>query len=336
MPETQRLPHDDARITIYSLPRAPHAPGIADDARVGLSGTPKSLPPKYFYDERGSWLFDMICLTPEYYPTRTEAALLAAHAREIVSTAEPVTILELGSGASRKTHHLLDACAATGRRCLYQPMDVCGEIMLEAGRRLLARYEWLGVEAIVGDYVHGLADLPDTAGPRLLAFLGGTIGNFDESESARFLAQVRSVMQPGDWFLLGADRVKDSHVLNAAYNDAQGYTAKFNLNVLRVLNRELGASFDPRAYRHHAFYDERLERIEMHLVARRSHVVGLPRIDLEVEFAEDESLLTEISRKFTIEKLGRDLQAAGLTVVKHFTPANKYFSLLLARRDDAN
>jgi len=332
MPETQRLQHDGGRLTIVALPPPPQTPGLAEDARAGLSGTPKSLPPKYFYDERGSWLFDMICLTPEYYPTRTEAALLARHAGEIVATAAPATILELGSGASRKTHYLMDACEALGNRCAYQPMDVCAEIMLEAARRLLERHDWLRVDAVVGDYVHGLADLPAGQGPRLFAFLGGTIGNFDETESARFLTGLRSIMGPEDWFLLGADRVKDTHVLNAAYNDAQGYTAEFNLNVLRVLNRELGASFDLQAFRHHAFFDPRLSRIEMHLVSRRSQAVHIPPIGLTVEFSGGESLLTEISRKFTSEELEQQLRAAGMRVVKHFTPDNEFFSLLLARR----
>lgn len=307
------------------------APSLAEDARAGLLEPPRSLPPKYFYDERGSRLFDRICNTPEYYPTRTEEALLERWAGEIIAATRPEQLLELGSGTSRKTRHLLDACQAAGLACRYRPFDVCEAMLRESGARLLEAYPWLRVEALVGDYNAGLARLPDAPGRCLFVFLGGTIGNFEPAQARTFLAELRARMRPGDALLLGADRVKDPDVLRAAYNDAAGVTAQFNLNVLQVLNRELDADFDPSAYRHLAEYNRRRRRVEMYLIARRPQRVRLGALGAEFRLAAGERILTEISRKFALSDLRALLAGAGLALARHYSPANGYYSLLLAR-----
>jgi len=325
--------YDNGRISIRELESARPDSGddMARDVRAGLLHRPKSLPPKYFYDERGSTLFDRICETPEYYPTRTEDALLKTHAHRIIETVRPDAIVELGSGASRKTTRLFDACDEQACYSLYHPVDVCREMLAEAGQRLLREHDWLEIEAWVGDYCAGLSGLPTDYGSRLFLFLGGTIGNFSDDEALEFLRGVRSQMDAGDWLLLGADRVKDSTVLNAAYNDAAGYTAAFNRNVLRVINRELDADFDPADFRHHAFFNESRSRIEMHLAARHSHSVEIQRLGLQVPFARDETILTEISRKYTPDELETLLLGAGLVTEAHFAPDNGYYSLVLVR-----
>jgi L-histidine N-alpha-methyltransferase len=305
------------------------AASLATDVRTGLRANPKLIPPKYFYDERGSYLYDLICEVPEYYPARTESALLEASARAIVEAARPDTIIELGSGTSRKTEHLLQACSELGHPVRYQPLDVCEEVVREAGARLLDNFEWLTIDGLVGDYGHGLEVLSYVAGRRLFVFLGGTLGNLTDLEAQRFLRQVRRAMGPSDLLLLGVDRVKDQEVLNAAYNDKQGVTAEFNLNVLRVINRELDASFDPAAFRHRAWFNEAESQIEMHLESQRAQLVRIDGLDLEVEFEQGETIRTEISRKFTVAALERLLGLAGLEIREHYEPENRYFSLVL-------
>ncbi|HKK13525.1 MAG TPA: L-histidine N(alpha)-methyltransferase, partial [Gammaproteobacteria bacterium] len=274
--------HSAGRLRVHPVPPARPLPDLAQDAREGLLRRPRSLPPKYFYDDRGSRLFDAICDTPEYYPTRTENALLARHAGEILAAVDPDHIVEFGSGTSRKTLHLLEACAADGARSGYWPLDVCESMLRETGEILVDRYQWLQVDALVGDYLGGLDHLPLPDGRRLFVFLGGTIGNFEPWQAEAFLAELRARMNPGDALLLGADRVKDPAVLHAAYNDAAGITARFNLNVLRVLNRELAADFDESAFRHEARYNPALQRIEMYLVARRPQRVMLEALEAEL------------------------------------------------------
>ncbi len=305
-------------------------PGLAEDARKGLMAESRCLPPKYFYDDRGSRLFDQICDTPEYYPTRTEAGLLEAHAEAIVRVARPDHILELGSGTSRKTRHLFDACEALGAQCSYWPFDVCEAMLREAGEQLMREYPWLNIRALVGDYLAGLDHFPNPHGRRLFVFLGGTIGNFDSAQAQAFLREVRTRMRPGDGLLLGADRVKDKQVLHEAYNDAQGVTAAFNLNVLRVLNGELQGDFDLDAFSHNAHYNEAAQQIEMYLVARRAHTVRLEALGHELHFDEGERILTEISRKFRPRDLTALLASAGMEMKAHFEPDNGYFSLVLA------
>ncbi len=305
-------------------------PSLSDDVRDGLLSTPRSLPPKYFYDELGSKLFDRICDTPEYYPTRTEAKLLRGYARDIIAAARPEHIIELGSGSSRKTRHLLDACQALGQHCAYWPFDVCEEVLRESGEQLLSDYPWLEVQALVGDYLAGLDHLPDPSGRRLFVFLGGTIGNFDPAQAAAFLRELRSRLRPGDFLLLGADRVKAHETLTAAYNDQEGITAAFNLNLLRVLNREVEATFDLSAFEHEAVYNDAAQQIEMYLVAKRPQSIEIRALEDSLSVTPGERILTEISRKFTRSDLEGLLQQADLRVARHFEPQDQAFSLVLS------
>jgi L-histidine Nalpha-methyltransferase len=305
-------------------------PSLADDTRTGLLTRPRSLPPKYFYDSFGSELFDRICTTPEYYVTRTEDALLAARAGAIIEASQPDHILELGSGASRKTHHLLTACKARSLRCTYWPYDVCESILIEAGRRLMETYRWLDVNALVGDYHAGLKHIPDPPGRRLFAFLGSTIGNFGRLQAVSLLRELHNKMRPEDKLLLGADRVKDPSVLHAAYNDAAGLTAAFNLNVLRVLNRELDADFDLQGFHHQAPYNQNQRQVEMYLIASRAQTAHLRALGEALKLDAGERILTEISRKFTPEGLSELLREARFCVAAHHEPDNGYFSLVLA------
>ncbi len=303
---------------------------LFEDARIGLTSEPKALPPMHLYDAAGSRLFDAICNTPEYYPTRTEAALLEVVADEVMTSVRPAQLVELGSGASRKTRALLEAMHRVGGD-RYAPLDVSESIVRQAAAGLLDAYSWLHIHGMVGDYAHTLAALP-AGSPRLLAFLGGSIGNYTDEEAIPFLQQMRDVMEGEDALLLGADLVKDETILHAAYNDAQGLTAAFNKNLLKVLNRELDADFHLSAFEHVAFYDSQQARIEMHLRSKHRQTIRVEALDLDVDFSEGETLHTEISRKFTRGPIEHLLDAAGLRLERWFTPANGYFSLSLARR----
>ncbi|HWV39180.1 MAG TPA: L-histidine N(alpha)-methyltransferase [Vulgatibacter sp.] len=310
---------------------------LAADVREGLRRRPKSLPPKHFYDERGSRLFDRICETPEYYPTRTERALLEAHADRLVADALPagrseqVALVELGSGAARKTRCLLEAARRRGSRCTYVPFDVSEEMLRASALRLRSECPWLPIHGVVGDFDHHLDRIPSFR-RRLFVFLGGTIGNFDEDEARAFLRRIASIMGPDDRLLLGADLVKDTARLNAAYNDAQGLTAEFNKNVLRVINRELGGQFRLERFEHLAFFDEDRNRIEMHLRATTAHRVRIDGLDLDVPFEEGETVLTEISRKFTRRSVERLYASAQLHMESWHTPDDGAFSISVARR----
>jgi len=304
---------------------------LAADVAAGLAAPPRRLPPKHFYDDVGSALFDRICDTPEYYQTRTEQALLASVAPALLRRLRPGDLVELGSGAARKTRVLLDAAAAIGLRCRYVPFDVSEGMLRASGARLLAAYPWLRVHGVVGDYDRHLDRIP--AGERrLIVFLGGTIGNFEPEQAERFLARLAATMGPDDRLLLGTDLVKDRAVLHAAYNDAAGLTAAFNRNVLRVVNRELGGDFDPEAFEHVAFFDEEKQQIEMHLRARRAHRVRIRALDMVIDFAEGETIHTEISRKFTRASVTALYRSAGLELEEWFVPENEQFALSVARR----
>lgn len=308
---------------------------LADDVRRGMIELPRSIPPKHFYDEVGSQLFDAICDTPEYYPTRTERVLLDAIAADVVADARPTDLIEIGSGAARKTRKLLDAMGA-GR---YVPIDISEGMLVASARRLLREYPWLRVHGVVADYEHPLGDLLPAFSPRhdrrLFAFLGGTLGNFDFPSSVEFLARIRRSMHDDDTFLLGIDLVKSRVVLHDAYNDAAGITAAFNRNVLTVMNRELGADFDVDAFEHVAFYRSDLEQIEMHLEARRGMRVAIPALGMRVAIAAGERIRTEISRKFTRDSADVMARAAGLRIRQWFTPENEYFALALLEPDMA-
>jgi L-histidine N-alpha-methyltransferase len=301
------------------------------DARRGLTARPKDLPPKWFYDDRGSDLFDAITRLPEYYPTRTERSILLAHADDIVTASGADTLVELGSGTSEKTRILLDAFHRRDRLRAFAPFDVSEATLRDAATHVAAEYQGIDVHAVVGDFERHLAHVP-TAGHRTVAFLGGTIGNFAPEPRARFLASLAATLRPGETLLLGTDLVKDPDRLVRAYDDAAGVTAAFNKNVLHVLNRELGASFDPDAFDHVAVWNAADEWIEMRLRARRAHTVTVPALGLDVEFVADEEMRTEISAKFRRDKVEAELAAAGFELAEWWTDPADDFALSLARR----
>jgi len=312
--------------------RDPHAELVAD-FRAGMLEPPRSLPPKYFYDASGSQLFDAICDTPEYYPTRLEAELLERHAQAIVEHARPGTLVELGSGTSRKTEYLLSAMAGRDPQPHYVANDVCEEILDEAGLRLLDRFDGLTVDALCGDYMAALAGLEAVEGlshgPRLFAFLGSSLGNFEDAEAIALLGRLREVMRPEDRLLLGLDRVKPAHVLEAAYDDAAGITAAFNLNLLSVLNRELGADFDPDGFVHRAPFLPERSRVEMHLVSTRDQTVTVAEPEATLRIETGEIIRTEISRKFSRDMVDGLVAAAGLECAAEWSADEDWYSLFL-------
>ncbi|MEA2298723.1 MAG: L-histidine Nalpha-methyltransferase [Solirubrobacteraceae bacterium] len=304
---------------------------LADDVLDGLTKPFKELPPKHNYDERGAELFDQICDLPEYYQTRTERAILERDAEEIVAANGAVELVELGSGMATKTRVLLDAMERAGTLVRYVPLDVTETVVRACAQELVGEYPGLAVHGVIGDFERHLDRVPPSAGPRIVAFLGGTIGNFAPGSRRRFLRAVAGLLGEDDRLLLGIDLIKDPRVLQAAYDDAQGVTAEFNLNLLHVLNRELGADFDPARFRHIALFDDRNEWIEMRLQAIEPQTVVIANLGLEIDFAEDEELRTEISAKFTRVRLEADLEAAGLELASWLTDDEEKFALVLAR-----
>ena len=304
---------------------------LADDVLDGLTRPLKELPPKHLYDARGSELFDAICELPEYYQTRTERLILRTQAQTIVARTSAVELVELGSGSADKTRVLLDAMEAARTLRRYVPVDVSETTVHAVAERLVEEYPGMSVHGVVGDFERHLTHLPSPLGPRLFVFLGGTIGNFPPGSRRRFLRVLRKVMGPDDHLLLGTDLVKDPRIIEAAYDDSAGVTAQFNLNVLHVLNRELGANFDVDRFEHVAFFDRKREWIEMRLRATEQQHVRVEALDLDVEFAPREELRTEISAKFTPERLRSDLAAAGLELVELYTDPNKLFTVSLSR-----
>ncbi|MFJ9102067.1 L-histidine N(alpha)-methyltransferase [Streptomyces sp. NPDC102405] len=309
-----------------TLPEDATEAALRADVLKGLTHTPKTLPPKWFYDAHGSELFEQITELPEYYPTRAEREILVARSGEIAAATGARTLVELGSGSSEKTRYLLDAL--TGLHT-YVPVDVSESALTQAGHALIAQRPELSVHALIADFTGGLS-LPGTPGPRLVAFLGGTIGNLLPVERAAFLASVHALLSPGDALLLGTDLVKDENVLVRAYDDAAGVTAAFNKNVLTVVNRELGADFDPGAFDHVALWDAENEWIEMRLRSRTEQTVKVPALDLAVDFAADEELHTEISAKFRKDGVRAELSAAGLELAHWWTDSEGRFALSLS------
>jgi len=309
-----------------TLPEDATGAALRADVREGLTGSPKTLPPKWFYDAHGSELFEEITALPEYYPTRAEREILLARAGEIAAASGARTLVELGSGSSEKTRHLLDAL--TGLHT-YVPVDVSESALTLAGRALAADRPGLDVHALIADFTAPLT-LPATPGPRLVAFLGGTVGNLLPAERAGFLAAVRGLLAPGDALLLGTDLVKDEEVLVRAYDDAAGVTAAFNRNVLSVVNRELGADFDPAAFGHVAVWDAGHEWIEMRLRSLTAQTVKIPALELAVDFAAGEELRTEVSAKFRKEGVRHELSVAGLELTHWWTDEEARFALSLS------
>ncbi|MGW0497953.1 L-histidine N(alpha)-methyltransferase [Streptomyces sp. NPDC003007] len=296
------------------------------DVHRGLTGRPKTLPPKWFYDAHGSDLFEKITELPEYYPTRAEREILLARSGDIAAATGARTLVELGSGSSEKTRHLLDALTDLHT---YVPVDVSGSALTQAGQALAAERPELDVHALIADFTAELT-LPDTPGPRLVAFLGGTVGNLLPAERAAFLASVRALLAPGDALLLGTDLVKDEEVLVRAYDDGAGVTAAFNKNVLTVINRELGADFEPAAFDHVAVWDTGHEWIEMRLRSRTAQTVKVPALDLAVDFAAGEEMRTEVSAKFRQEGVRAELSAAQLDLTHWWTDGEGRFALSLS------
>ena len=304
---------------------------LARDVVEGFAQRPRRLPAKWLYDARGSELFDEITRLDEYYPTEAERSILLARADEIVEAAGSDTLVELGSGSSDKTTALLDAMRATEHGLhRYVGFDVSADALAGAAEVLGERYPEAIIDTCLGDFDHDLDEIRHD-GRQLVAFLGGTIGNYEPVPRAGFLEQVRSILQPGDHFLLGTDLVKDRDRLVAAYDDAQGVTAAFNRNLLRVLNRELDADFDLEHWSHRAVWNAAEDWIEMHLVSMQDQSVHLRALDLEVRFDEGEHIRSEISAKFRPERLDAELAAAGLETVERWYDDAGDYAVTLAR-----
>jgi L-histidine N-alpha-methyltransferase len=305
---------------------------MAKDVRTGLTSRPKTLPPKYFYDSRGSELFDEITRVPEYYPTRTERSILQAHVDDVVALTSAETLIELGSGTSEKTRLLLRALTGAGTLRRFVPFDVDPAVLEEASASVAVEFPQLEVEPVVGDFERHLGELPRNP-RRLLAFLGSTIGNLEPDQRAAFLADVRQTLGEGDAFLLGTDLVKEPDRLVTAYDDAQGVTAEFNKNVLAVINRELGADFKADAFEHRAVWVAEQEWIEMRLESREDQRVRVAALDLEVEFEAREQMRTEISAKFRRDGIAEELARAGLRLTHWWTDPAGDFALSLSVPD---
>ncbi len=314
------------------LPLRARRTALEADVLVGLGTSPKRLSPVWFYDERGSQLFEEITRLPEYYLTRAERSILEVNGSAIVGAAECGTLIELGSGSSEKTRSLLDSMAGRDLLSHYVPLDVSEEILVRSAQEIHADYH-VDVTAVIADFTSQLHLVPG-GGRRLFTFLGSTIGNFDPVARAHFLADLAGSMSPGDRFLLGADLVKSTERMVAAYNDSAGVTAQFNLNVLRVLNEELAADFDPDLFEHLAVWDAENSWIEMRLIAREGHHVSVDALGLDVYFDPGEVMRTEISTKFTIDGLDAELERAGLQPMTRWHDARGDFELVLARRSE--
>ena len=303
---------------------------IEEDVQRGLTADPKDIPPKWFYDDRGSELFDEITRVEEYYPTRRERAILEARAPEIALRTGADTLVELGSGTSEKTRVLLDGMRTSGTLRRFVPFDVSKRTLHDAAASIEREYAGIDVQPVVGDFTLDLDQIPN-GGRRLVVFLGGTIGNLLPDARTAFLRDVAAMLEPGDHFLLGTDLVKDVSRLEAAYDDARGITAEFNKNVLHVMNRELDADFDLDAFEHVAIFDTEHEWIEMRLRSKRAQTVRVGALELDVPFAAGEEMRTEVSAKFTRPRVERELRAAGLELVEWWTDEAGDFALSLAR-----
>jgi L-histidine N-alpha-methyltransferase len=308
------------------------SPAIGNDVVKGLAHTSKFLPPRYLYDDRGSELFEQICELPEYYPTRTETAILQQYSSKIAQTTGACELVELGSGSSTKTRILLDAYNELTYPLHYLPVDVSAGMLNSSSLSLLADYPTLQVQALAGTYEMALAQLqPKQLPNRMICFLGSTLGNLNPQECDMFFSQVVTALQLGEYLLLGVDLQKPKYLLEAAYNDSQGVTRAFNLNVLEHLNWRFDGNFDTTQFEHWAFYNEVKHQIEMHLRSLRSQTVELRTLNLTVHFDKGETILTEISRKFNLNTIQQELKAKGLVPLHAFTDINQWFGLLLCQ-----
>ena len=303
---------------------------MAEDVRRGLTANPKRLPPKYFYDERGSALFEQITGLPEYYPMREEGALLDSVSPGLIASMAPAEIVELGSGSSTKTRALLDAGRANGCLQRYVAFDVSESIVRLAATELLQRYDGLDVYGIVGDFHHHLEKIPPPTGRRLVLFLGGTLGNLYRDERIDLLRQIRGLLGLDDRLLVGFDLVKDTALIEAAYNDSQGVTVEFNRNILNAINDGLDGDFDPAAFEHYAYFNTAESRIEMHLRPKSKQVAHLKKLGLTVEVEPPETIWTESSHKFTRDSVHEMLAASGLSLKEWYAASKDMFALALA------
>jgi L-histidine Nalpha-methyltransferase len=315
------------------------------DVINGLNQKQKSLPARYFYDHKGSQLFEAICQLPEYYPTRTEAEILKQYAPEIVEQTKAIELVELGSGSSIKTRHLFDAYKNSNIPLYYVPVDVSGSILTESANNLLTDYSQLKIQGKVATYAQALKQLANSfLGKRIIVFLGSSIGNFDPLECDRFIAQVTAALNPGDYFLLGIDLQKPVEILEAAYNDSQGVTAAFNLNMLQHLNNRFAGNFELDNFKHQAIYNQTEHQIEMYLISQQKQTVTLADLNLTIELTKEEKILTEISRKFDLAKmekyLGDHLSSrrqgqvrlpCSLNLIQSYTDSQQWFGLLLCQ-----
>lgn len=319
----------EPRLRISTIAPARPIGSLLDDVEAGLLDPPRRLPAKYFYDDLGARLFEDICATQDYYPSRSESQLLAEHGAGLMAAMDAAHIIELGSGSSRKTRHLLKHAQP---QTVYWPFDVSEQMLRDSAAGLVADWPELQVHGLVGDYHAGLGlPIPDS-GRRAVLFLGGTMGNFRPEQAEDFLCEIRELLRPGDTLLLGADRVKDASVLERAYDDSDGVTAAFNLNVLRVLNRELDADFELDAFQHRAVYNAEAERIEMYLEARHAQTVTIGKINRSLNLVAGESIRTELSHKYSEASLAGLLEPAGFRIEQLLTtPAPTAYSLVLAR-----
>ena len=325
---------DEKKLFIRNLVTRDPLAGLAEDVRRGLTTQPKRFLPKYFYDELGSQLFEAICLLPEYYLTRAENEILDRYADEIASSvAGPTTLIEMGSGSASKTRLIIEALLRRQNELLFMPVDISATALESSSRILLQSYPRLSIEAYAADYFAALAELAKEQRTHTLAlFLGSNISNFDAEEALKFLRALRRVLNEGDALLLGADLKKDKAVLEAAYNDALGVTAAFNLNVLARINRELGGDFDLRAFAHRAVYNQDVGRVEIYIESNREQTVTIGKLDLQVEFAAGEQIHTENSYKYDLADIRKLAAATGFTLAQTWQDQKQQFSsnLLLA------
>ncbi len=320
---------DRIRVTAANTPQD----NFAADVRKGLTSDPKHLYPKYLYDQRGSELFEQICELPEYYQTRTERELLEQHSNTIVGKHGSTALVEYGAGAATKTRIVLDAMQAAGDLRHYVPIDVSADFLEKSARRLAGEYPELRIQGLTGDFLQPV-ELPFPGEPRLIAFLGSTIGNLNDRQANRFFHLITDQMNANDLFLLGVDLVKDISTVEAAYNDSRGVTAEFDKNILRIINRELDGNFQLDSFQHHAFYNPRERQIEIHLVSMHEQLVRIDDLDLEVEFEQGESILVEISSKYTRKRVRKLLAGAGLTQLGWFSDSRGYFALSLSTLEE--
>ena len=310
------------------------------DVVDGLQQQQKSLPARYFYDAKGSQLFEAICELPEYYPTRTEASILEQHAAEIISQTKAVELVELGSGSSTKTRYLFNAYCDLNTPLYYVPVDVSGSILQESAKDLLTEYPQLKIQGKVATYSQALQQLSNSfLGKRMIIFLGSSIGNFNNIECDRFIKQVTSALNPGDYFLLGIDLYAERYplgqkpveILEAAYNDAQNVTAAFNLNMLQHLNNRFAGNFNLSNFKHQAIYNRDEHQIEMYLISQQQQTVTLSSLDLTIKLKKEERILTEISRKFDLVKMEKYLSDRNLNLIQTYTDNKQWFGLLLCQ-----